>query len=82
MGSSAGSRGGKLDGGAEKQHGQRGGSASGQVPPERAQMGSRVVAAWSPLPCSCTHRLLPHRREGMVLFFKLRRLLGNKPTRS
>lgn len=52
----------------------------GQVPSEKARVGSRVMATWSPLPCFCTHRLLYHRREGVVLFFKLHRLLGNKPT--
>lgn len=25
-------------------------------------MGTQVVAAWSPLSCSCSHRLLSHRR--------------------
>lgn len=45
-------------------------------PSREGTMGTQVVATWSPLPCFCSHK-----REGVVLFFKLRRLLGNKPMR-
>lgn len=78
MGSCAGRRGGKLDGGAEKQHASEGGVPLGQVPPEKARWEPRWWPHGAHCPAPAATGSVSQEGGAVLFFIKLHRLLRNK----